>query len=104
MNAIRATGRRSDCAVAADRLAGRGASWWWNPSAHGEKIGLTEEEWRDDPAAIADWDALRFPHNRADGLGGRGTRGVRTVSRGSCQFNIEAVRKQMEQMTGDDAQ
>jgi hypothetical protein len=59
-------------------------------------IGQDESEWRDDPAALADWDAwlktiepLEFtPEEEAERAR------FRAAMR---QFNVEAVRRQMEQ-------
>ena len=62
---------------------------------NGEKIGITEEEWRNDDDAIADWEAGSAQSSRRFWA-----EGEREEVR---QFNIEAVGKQMEQMTGDDA-
>jgi len=70
---------------------------------NGEKIGITEEEWRDDDDAIADWEAwigTIEPMIWAEGEREEYERYREEVR----QFNIEAVGKQMEQMTGDDAQ
>jgi hypothetical protein len=54
-----------------------------------EKIGLDESEWRDDPAALADWSAwlntiepIQFAEDDS-------------FTEKFRQFNIEAVRKQM---------
>ncbi len=68
----------------------------------GKKIGMTEEEWRDDPEFIAAWIAAVEkiePLIWADG-----EREEYERYREQCrQFNIEAVRKQMEEMPGGDA-
>jgi hypothetical protein len=68
----------------------------------GDKIGLAEEEWRDDPESIAAWiaavekieplvwaDEEREAYDR-----------YRDASR---QFSVDAVRKQMEEMPGGNA-
>jgi hypothetical protein len=54
-----------------------------------ERIGLTESEWRDDPAALADWSAwldtiepIQFAEEDS-------------FTDGFRRFNVEAVRKQM---------
>jgi hypothetical protein len=60
----------------------------------GEKIGLTEAEWRDDPEAIAEWSAwlktiepLEYTdEERAS---------IEQFEREFRKFNIEAVRRQM---------
>lgn len=55
-----------------------------------EKIGIDESTWRDDPDALADWDAwlktiepIDWPSNN-------------DFDRAFRQFNIDAVRQQME--------
>jgi hypothetical protein len=68
----------------------------------GEKVGLTEEEWRDDPESIAAWVAAveRIePLVWADEEG----EAYRRYREASRQFNVDAVRKQMEQMPGGEA-
>ncbi len=65
--------------------------------AEGEKIGLTEEEWRDDEAAIADWD--RWIRTIEPMVWEEGEREEYERYREEVRkFNIEAVRKQMEKM------
>ena len=64
-----------------------------------EKVGIDESEWRDDPDALADWDAWLktiepielTPEEQA--ANGRFEEEFR-------RFNVEAVRKQMEDGTG----
>ena len=68
----------------------------------GEKIGLTDEEWRDDPESIAAWIAAVEkiePLIWADGE----REAYERFREGCRQFNLEAVRKQMEEMPGGDA-
>ena len=63
-----------------------------------EKVGIDEAEWRDDPGALADWDAwLRTiepieltPEEQA---------GNDRFEKEFRRFNVEAVRKQMEEGT-----
>jgi hypothetical protein len=64
--------------------------------APAEKIGLEEAEWRDDPEALADWEAWiktiepleLTPEERTE----------RTRFREEMRrFNVEAVRRQMEE-------
>jgi hypothetical protein len=64
------------------------------PLPAGEKIGLTEEEWRDDPEALADWEAwinkiepLEYTDEERESLAR-----YREEFR---RYNLEAVRKQM---------
>jgi hypothetical protein len=63
-------------------------------SAPGEKIGLDEFEWRDDPAALADWEAwikTIEPIELSPDEQAANARFEEEFRR----FNIEAVRKQM---------
>ena len=64
------------------------------PLPAGEKIGLTEEEWRDDAEALADWEAwintiepLEYTDEERESL-------VRYREE-FRRYNLEAVRKQM---------
>ena len=60
------------------------------------KIGIDESEWRDDAESLADWDAwiktvepLEFtPEEEAE---------MKSFAAKMRQFNIEAVRRQMEE-------
>ena len=62
----------------------------------GEKIGLEESEWRDDPESLADWEAwlqtlepLVFtPEEEAK---------IARFNEAMRQSNLEAVRRQMEE-------
>ncbi len=67
-----------------------------------ERIGLPEEEWRDDPESIAAWIAAVEeikPLNWAEGEEAEYER-----YREKCrQFNLDAVRQQMEAMPEGDA-
>ncbi len=64
--------------------------------ASGQKIGLDESEWCDDPASLADWEAwlktiepLEFtPEEEAT---------FARFSEEMRRYNLEAVRRQMEQ-------
>ena len=59
-----------------------------------EKIGINESEWRDDPDALADWDAwLKTIEPIEWGASDQFDQEFR-------RFNIEAVRKQMEEGVG----
>ncbi|HQU43408.1 MAG TPA: hypothetical protein PK867_11395 [Pirellulales bacterium] len=70
-------------------------------STNGEKIGLTEDEWRDDPESIAAWVAaveqIEAP------VWATGEREeyerYRELQR---QFNIDAVHKQMDEIPDGD--
>src|SRR3954466_13090712 len=70
--------------------------------ANDAPVGMTEAEWRDDPESIARWIAAVEkiePLIWAEGEEEEYER-YREKSR---QFNIEAVRKQMEEMPNGDA-
>jgi hypothetical protein len=61
-----------------------------------EKIGIDESEWLDDPASLADWEAwiktfepLEFTPEEA--------RGIAEFDEKMRRFNIEAVRRQMQE-------
>jgi hypothetical protein len=64
--------------------------------AAAEKIGLDESEWRDDPAALADWKAWintiepfeSTPEEEA---------AIGRFNEKMRQYNVEAVRRQMEE-------
>ena len=64
--------------------------------ASGETIGLDESEWRDDPASLADWETwiktfrpVEFTPEEAAGIAAFEER--------MRQFNVEAVRRQMQE-------
>jgi hypothetical protein len=59
-----------------------------------EKIGIDESEWRDDSDALADWDAWLKTVEPIE------WRPVGQFDQEFRRFNIEAVRKQMEEGTG----
>jgi hypothetical protein len=67
------------------------------PIERSEKIGMDESEWRDDPESIAAWIAAveRIePMIWAEGEEAEYQRSRKELR----EFNIEAVRKQMEEM------
>ena len=67
-----------------------------------ENMGLDESQWRDDPESIADW--IAAVERIEPMVWAEGERQEYERFREECrQFNIDAVRKQMEQMTGNDA-
>ncbi len=98
MNAIRATWVNGHIVPAEPVDWPEGSELLVEPVApNGEKIGMTEEEWRDDPESIAAWIAaveqivpLIWEH------------GERQEYEDFCkqarEFNVEAVRKQMAEM------
>ena len=66
----------------------------------GEKVGLDEAEWRDDPAALADWDAwLRTVEPRVLTADERAAFDAYEAE--ARRHNLEAVRRQMA--SGDGA-
>ncbi len=70
--------------------------------AGGEGIGLTEEEWRDDPESIAAWiEAVEKiePLVSTD----EEREAYQSYREAVRQFNVDAVRKQMEEMPGGNA-
>ncbi len=71
------------------------------PVATEEKLGMTEEEWRDDPESIAAW--IAAVENLEPMIWAEGEREEYERYRKECrEFNIEAVRKQMEAMPDGD--
>lgn len=65
-------------------------------------VGLTEDEWKDDPESIAAWIAAVEKLEPMVWAEGEREEYERYVER-SRKFNIEAVRKQMESMEKDGA-
>jgi hypothetical protein len=66
-----------------------------------EKIGLSDEQWRDDPESIAAW--IEAVEKIEPMIWKEGEREVfERYREAQRQFNIEAVRKQMEDMPGDE--
>jgi hypothetical protein len=63
----------------------------------GAKVGLTEEEWRDDPESIAAWIAAVEKIEPLIWVEGE-RQDYEDYRRQMRAFNIEAVRKQMEEM------
>jgi hypothetical protein len=95
MNAIRATWIKGQIVPAEPIDWPEGSELLVEPVPAGEKIGLTEEEWRDDPQSIAEWVAwvdtikplILSDEERAD---------MERYRAEHRRFNIEAVRRQME--------
>lgn len=61
-----------------------------------EKFGLEESEWRDGPEALADWEAWLKAFEPLDLTAEEEAENVRFRLR-MKDFNIEAVRRQMEE-------
>jgi len=64
-----------------------------------ERVGIDESEWRDDPVSLANWEAwintiepLEFTPDEAARMA--------EFDAQMRQFNIEAVRRQMEEGSG----
>jgi len=97
MNAIKATWTKGQIVPAEPVDWPEGSELLVEALAPSEKIGMTEEEWGDDPESIAAWIAAVDkiePMIWADG-----EREQYERYRKECRdFNIEAVRKQMEAM------
>jgi hypothetical protein len=72
------------------------------PVPTGEKLGMSEEEWRDDPESIAAW--IAAVEKIEPMIWEEGEREeYERYRKESRDFNIEAVRKQMEAMPDGDA-
>lgn len=101
MNAIRATWTKGQIVPAEPVDWPEGSELLVEPLPAGEKIGMTEDEWRDDPESIAAWiaevDKIE-PFIWAPGEEEEYERYRAEHKR----FNIEAVRKQMEDMPDGD--
>lgn len=71
--------------------------------SNGARIGMTEEEWRDDPESISDW--IAAVEKIEPLIWAEGEREEYERHREEArQFNLEAVRKQMEEVPDGDAQ
>lgn len=94
MHAIKATWTNGQIVPAEPVDWPEGSELRVEPVAAGDKIGMTEDEWRDDPESIAEWiawvDAIE-PMVWAEGEREEYER-YREEHR---RFNIKAVRKQM---------
>jgi hypothetical protein len=62
----------------------------------GGKIGLEESEWRDDPAALADWDAWLKTIEPLE-LAPDEEAAFARFDEAMRRYNLDAVRRQMEQ-------
>jgi hypothetical protein len=66
---------------------------------NGEKVGVDESEWRDDPAALADWDSwLRTVEPRV--LTDDERTAFAAYDEEVRRYNLEAVRRQMQAENG----
>ena len=101
MNAIKAIWRNGKIVPEEPVDWPEGSELLVEPVPCSEKIGMDESEWRDDPESIAAWIAAvekLEPMIWADG-----EREEYERYREKCrQFNIDAVRKQMNEMPGGD--
>ncbi len=67
-------------------------------NSRGERIGIEESEWSDDPASLADWEAwiqtiepLEFTPEESERM--------TTFNNQMRQYNLDAVRRQMQEGT-----
>jgi hypothetical protein len=99
MNAIKATvcNRRIEVEVPDELPDGAQVLVELTPIAS-EKIGINESEWRDDPEALADWDAWMRTIEPIE-LTPEEVAKNSDFEQAFRKYNIEAVRKQMEQGT-----
>ena len=97
MDAIKATWTNGQIVPAEPVDWPEGSQLLVEPVPAGEKIGMTEEEWRDDPESIAAW--IAAVDKIEPMIWAEGEREEYERYRKQCrEFNIEAVRKQMEAM------
>jgi hypothetical protein len=95
MNAIRGTVKNGKIVLDAPADWPEGCGVSVEPvSAVGAKIGLDESEWRDDPAALADWEAWLQTIEPIE-LTPEEAAAAARFHEEFRRFNIEAVRKQM---------
>ena len=102
MHAIRATWTKGKIVPAEPVDWPEGSELLVEPVPRGEKIGLTEDDPGDDPDSIAAWVAA--VEKLEPMIWEEGEReAYENYRKASREFNIEAVRKQMEEMPGGDA-
>lgn len=101
MNAIRATWTNGQIIPAEPVDWPEGVKLLVEPIVETEKIGMTEDEWRDDPESIAQWIAAVEKIEPMKWEEGEEEEYERYRQKFK-EFNIEAVRKQMESMSEDD--
>ncbi len=94
MNAIRATWTNGQIVPAEPVDWPEGSELLVEPVAPSEKIGLDESEWRDEAAALADWESwigTIEPLEYTD----EERRALARYREEFRRYNLEAVRKQM---------
>lgn len=102
MNAIRATWINGQIVPSEPVDWPEGSELLVEPVPAEEKIGMDESEWKDDPESIAAW--IAAVDKIEPMIWAEGEREEYERYREECrQFNIEAVRKQMEAMPDGDA-
>ena len=102
MNAIKATWINGQIVPAEPVDWPEGSELLVEPVPATEKIGMAEEDWRDEPESIAAWIAAVDAIEPM--IWEEGEREEYERYRKECkEFNIEAVRKQMEAMPDEDA-
>ena len=95
MSAIRTTVQNGRIDLAAPREFVDGTEVIVNVNPVFERIGIDESQWRDDPEALADWEAwlktiepIHFGQDDTDAM--------RQFDDGFRRFNLNAVREQMD--------
>src|SRR5437879_4044991 len=102
MNAIRATWTKGRIVPAEPVDWPEGSELIVEPVQPSERIGMDESEWRDDPESIAAW--IAAVEKIEPMIWAEGEREEYERYRKQCrEFNIEAVRKQMEAMPDGEA-
>jgi hypothetical protein len=102
MNAIKATWTNGQIVPAEPVDWPEGSALLVEPVPAGDKIGMTEEEWHDDPESIAAW--IAAVEKIEPLIWAEGEREQYEGYRAECrEFNIDAVRKQMEAMPDGEA-
>jgi len=102
MTAIRATWVNGQIVPAEPVDWPEGSELLVEPIVPSEKIGLDESDWRDDEESIAAW--IAAVEKIEPIIWAEGEREEYERYRKECrQFNIEAVRKQMEEIPNGDA-
>ena len=102
MNAIKATWTNGRIVPAEPVDWPEGIQLLVEPVSASERIGMDESEWRDDPESVAAWiEAVDKIHPMIWADGER--EDFERYRKQSREFNLEAVRKQMEAMPDGDA-
>ena len=101
MNAIKATVRQGRLELEAPADWPDGTEVLIEPTTvPSETIGIEESKWRDDPASLADWEAWIKTIEPLE-LTPEEAQRMAEFDEQMRQYNLEAVRRQMEQGTGE---